>query len=401
MSVHGFQKLLAKNHDNTRKALLVDTNRGSYPLFDALRSLGWHVSVVGTSGSGPLTNLCPNFICANYSDPYELNKVVEDKSFDAIIPGCTDASYIACSELGYNKKYGFDSLESRGQVFDKEKLRQLAARLDIQQPALLSEIDARSVEAIIIKPVDSFSGGGMARLSRPTKTRLRDAIDKAKMFSPSHRVIIEEFVVGQLYSHSAFLCNQTIQVDFFVQEDCIDNMFAVDTSCIALNISNNVQTQIRRSVERLAKELCLQDGLIHTQFIVRDGQSYLLEITRCHPGDLYGLLIQYSTGFDYAVHYLNAFLPNPLKPRQFPVKPRLIIRHTITSSLGLDLWSLQFHAPLKIREWVPLATAGNKLSPAPKGRVAIMFLEASNEEMQLELYNSLKNREVYSIVDSK
>lgn len=379
-----------------RKALLVDTNRGSYPLFHALRSLGWHISVVGISGSGPLTNLCPDFICADYSIPHELSKVVEDKSFDAIIPGCTDASYVACSELGYDKKYGFDSSESRDQVFDKEKLRHLAARLDIQQPALLSEIDAQSVEAIIIKPVDSFSGGGMARLSRPTKTGLRDAIDKAKMFSPSRRVIIEEFVVGQLYSHSAFLCNQTIQVDFFVQEDCIDNLFAVDTSCIALNISNHVQTQIRRSVERLARELCLQDGLIHTQFIVRDGQSYLLEITRRHPGDLYGLLIQYSTGFDYAVYYLNAFLPNPLKPRQFQVKPRLIIRHTITSSLGLDLWSLQFHAPVKIREWVPLATAGNKLSPAPKGRVAIMFLEVETDEEFRSVYNMLLTRSFYS-----
>lgn len=379
------------------EALLVDTNRGAVPLWRALRDQGWQVTVVGADPQAPLARLCDRYIKANYSDGEALAAIVADRPWQAIIPGCTDASYLACAALPGARLRGFDSPEVVRQLFDKQALRQLASDLAIPQPALLSEQQAIGAEAVLVKPVDGFSGGGISRLDRPTAEQLQQALAVARQRSPSGQALIEEFVQGQLYSHSAFLHNQKIEHDFFVQEDCIDSPYAVDTSCLAVDLEEDVKQQLRTVMQRLAEHLQLVDGLLHSQFLLRDGKAHLLEITRRHPGDLYGLLIQHATGFDYAARYVNGFLAEPIQPRDRPQELRPIIRHTITVGAGCDLWSLRFHEPVLIREWVPLARAGDHLGAAPQGRVAIVFLECSENQIPRNPYIALTSKSLYQI----
>ncbi len=275
----------------------------------------------------------------------------------------------------------------------------MARELGILQPSELSSTEALKCDAILVKPVDSFSGAGITKIKSPTNDAIDEALVAAQESSPSGRVLIEEFVEGQLYSHSAFLVNQAISHEFFVQEDCIDYPYAVDTSCIALDLAHSVKHQVRSDIQRLAHHLQLVDGLLHSQFLVRDGQAYLLEITRRHPGDLYGLLIQHATGFDYAARYLNGFLPEPIQPHDVQQELRPIIRHTITAGPGCELWSLRFHEPVKILQWVPLAVAGDYLAAAPQGRAAIVFLESETTKDHQALYGRLLNRELYSFTN--
>jgi len=381
------------------EALLVDTNRGSYPLWRSLRDNGWRVSVVGADPQAPLARFSDHYIQANYADGQTLGAIVAERPWAAIIPGCTDASYRTCAALPEARLRGFDSPQVVQQLFEKQALRQLATELGICQPALLSVNEALKAEAVLVKPVDGFSGGGISQIKRPSSEELEQTLAAARLRSPSGQALIEEFVDGQLYSHSAFLCSQQIAHDFFVQEDCIDFPYAVDTSCIALDLLELVKGQVRADMHRLAQHLQLVDGLLHSQFLVRDGQAFLLEITRRHPGDLYGLLIQHATGFDYAARYLNGFLPEPIQPRDIQQELRSIIRHTITAGPGRDLWSLSFHESVKICQWVSLAIAGDHLAEAPQGRAAIIFLESETTKDHQSLYARILSRELYSFTN--
>ena len=376
--------------------LLVDTNRGSHPLWRTLREHELNVSVVGANSDSPLAKLSHSYIEANYAERTTLETLITTNKYNAIIPGCTDASYLACASLPDGPPKGVDTPAVVQQLFEKQALRQLATELSINQPALLSLDNALKCEAVLVKPVDGFSGGGITQIKRPTLDALEHALAVAQKFSPSGQVLIEEFVEGQLYSHSAIIVNRAISHDFFVQEDCIDYPYAVDTSCIALDLEDSVKHQVRADMQRLAHHLQLVDGLLHSQFLVRDGQAYLLEITRRHPGDLYGLLIQHATGFDYAARYLNGFLPEPIQPHDVQQELRPIIRHTITAGPGCDLWSLRFHEPVKIFRWIPLAVAGDHLAAAPQGRAAIIFLESETTKDHHSLYARLLKRELYS-----
>lgn len=383
---------------SSRDVLLVDTNRGAQPLLTSLQAQGWTPWVMGSDPEAPLAKLCPNYVRGNYADPEVLAAVVMSRPFAAVIPGCTDASYLACAALQRGPGPGLDGPEAVRQLFDKQALRAVARQLGIHQPRELSAAEAVGLEQVLVKPVDGFSGAGMTRLMRPDAEQLRAAVAAAAARSPAGRALIEEFVAGQLYSHSAFLRERRIVQDFFVREDCSDYPYAVDTSCLDADLADSVRGQVRRDVEHLAQRLQLGDGLIHSQFIVRGNQPHLLEITRRHPGDLYGRLIALSTGFDYASHYLEAFLPEPCRLRASGEGAPWIIRHTITAGAGQDLWGLRFHQPVMIREWIPLAVAGSTLPAAPQGRAAIVFLESESEAQHQQLYARLVERTLYSFV---
>ena len=376
--------------------LLVDTNRGSYPLWRALAEQERRVSVVGADPDAPLAKLSSNYIKANYSDAKRMAEIVRNQPYVAIVPGCTDASYLACATLPGGPPKGVDSPEVAQQLFQKRSLRQLADELGIRQPAQLTETQALSAPCVIVKPVDGFSGAGITKLVEPTDEALQLAKATARKHSHTGQVLLEEYLEGQLYSHSAFIAKQKIVQDFFVQESCIDYPYAVDTSCVAHNLVKSATDELRSNLYKIAHHLDLVDGLIHTQFILRGGEAYLIEITRRHPGDLYGLLIQYSTGFDYAAQYLNAYLPKPIKHQDLHHGSKFIVRHTITAGTGCNFWSLKFKVPVLIRQWIQLAKAGDKLEAAPKGRAAIAFFETKDQESCARLYKQLAQREIYS-----
>lgn len=383
----------------SQNVLLVDTNRGSYPLLKTLERNGYQVTTVGRDYHAPLASLSHNYIQADYTEYPVLQSIVEEGSYDAIIPGCTDASYLACASLRKYIDRGIDDHETIHKIINKKSLRSFVKSIGLAQPNELSLADAVDVHSVLIKPVDSFSGSGIIKIEHPSISALKDAIEQSQMHSPSREVILEEFIEGQLYSHSAFLVDNRVTVDFFVKEDCSDFPYAVDTSCLDLEIPVSVRQQVRMDILKLANDLQLVDGLVHTQFILRNQTAYIIEMTRRHPGDLYGLLIQYSTGVDYSTHYLNTFLSRQCKPAAIDNMNPYVIRHTITAGLGRDLWGIAFTHRTTIRHWVPLASAGSQLSSAPQGRVAIMFCESNSEHEHERTYDMLKSRKFYSFKD--
>lgn len=380
------------------RVLLVDTNRGSYPLLKTLERAGYEVTTIGGDSMAPLAQLCKTHIEEDYSKRDKLKEVIENYDYTAVIPGCTDASYLACSSLDKSKALGIDKEDAVKTIFNKQQFRAFARRAQIAQPREFVKGDVPLGSSIIIKPVDSFSGRGVVRIEKVSASKLEAAIKLAGSVSDSNGVIIEEFIDGQLYSHSAFIHGREIQRDFFVKEDCIDYEYAVDTSCLASDLPNNIKGQMRESIKVVADLLKLKDGLIHAQFIMKQGKAYIIEVTRRHPGDLYGLLIEYAAGYDYSSAYLNAFLPQPISIREITHSNKYIIRHTVTAGEGGDLWALRFNLPVRIKRLVPLACAGNKVSKAPKGRIAILFLESRTEEEHHKLYQSIVERKLYSFV---
>ena len=376
--------------------LLVDTNRAAYPVYQALLGLGHDVSVVGGKSTETLAKLSPKYIPLDYSDPERLDALVTDRGFDYLVPGCTDLSYMMCAEINRGRYPGLDTLETSQTINNKAQFRQIAEQVGLSVPRVLSVTEAALISAVIIKPVDAFSGHGIQVLHNPTPLTIEDAFETAKAASASGRVLVEEFVTGQLHSHSAFIRDGLIVADFFVREDCITNSFAVDTSCVTENISAEMQCELRRQIEGFAQSLRLVDGLVHTQFIVEDNRFWIIEVTRRCPGDIYSLLIELSTGYPYAASYAAPFVGRSAQPKSLAGIHERIIRHTVTARDGAMLWGLRFTRPVDIRLWVPLATAGDTLAPSPAGRAAIIFFQAASDAEKESLYADLIAGVLYS-----
>ncbi len=377
------------------KILLVDTNRAAYPIYSSLIASGHEVCVVGGNPAEPLAKMSPNYVQLDYSDTGKLAAFVEEKSFDFIVPGCTDVSYKACADISNGRFPCIDSVEATRAINDKAEFRRLANRLGIPVPKLVGLDEAVGMDTVIVKPADSFSGRGISILRQAGREELSRTFADACGRSKTGAALIEEFVEGQLYSHSAFVSKGRVVADFVVREDCSTNPFTVDTSCVEFDFPATVLDRLRQDTLTLVGGLGLGDGLVHSQFILSKDCYWIIETTRRCPGDLYALLIEMSTGYPYGASYAAPFVGEEQAPREAGSLREMIIRHTATSRHGESLWGFGFNQPLDLRFFVPLALAGDRIEQSPYGRAGLFFIAAHSEEERESLYRSLLHGELY------
>jgi biotin carboxylase len=376
------------------KVLLVDTNFSSGPILNMLRNAGHTVMFAGGNPRDFLAKATPGYEQLDYSNAGALADLCTRLGIEYLVPGCNDRSYYSCAEVAESLHFpGIDSLYATETINHKQKFRSFAQGEGLSVPRVFSA-DEKPACKVIVKPVDAYSGRGIAVVPSGDALLLEQAVKAAQAESRSGDCLVEEFVEGQLYSHSAFVVNGRVVQDFVVIEHGSANPFVVDTSHIAVDFPDDIHRRIRREIEHLAQSLRLCDGLVHTQFLLKDEKFWLVEITRRCPGDLYSQLIELSTGFPYVASYAKGFLGQRAAPG--PAKQQFILRHTVTLPHEGLLQHLHFKHPLQMERWVPIASTGDLLAPSPVGRIALLFARCTNAAELQALANLALKRQLYT-----
>lgn len=381
-----------------KKVLLVDTNYSSAPILDYLIAADFDVFVCGANPNDFLAKTAKNYINIDYSNMDAMRTLIKEMEISYIVPGCNDKSYKVCSELSQDGQFaGLDKPEIVETINNKEKFRAFAKKVGLPVPGVFTTGDEITTWPVIVKPVDAFSGRGMTVVHEPNEELLSSAIELAKQYSGTKTCIIEQFMDGQLYSHSAFWADGAVDMDFIVEEYGTANPFVVDTSYVVQDFPTEVLCEIREKVCLMARELNLVDGLIHTQFIMQGSSFYFIEITRRCPGDMYSRLIESSTGFQYADAYMRGFLNQKIEPKKFVYKPAYVLRHTVSQKEESFFKSIGFNFPVLIEQLVFLSLAGDRVKASPFSRIALLFARAnSKEDLDFLLKNAL-SRTMYTI----
>lgn len=361
------------------KILLVDTGFTAAMLLAELERAGHEVWVMGQNPQDCLAKAAPHYIQANYADLSAVQRVIDEYQIERVIPGCNDVSYEVCAALkraNPTRIVGVDDAETLAILTQKKRFREFAHQNHLSSPRFFAPETLSAADLpVIIKPVDAFSGRGVSVVE--DLAALPAALAAARAASRCGEVIIESFIDGDLYSHSAFLSAGKITQDFFVAEFCTENPFAVDTSFVVWDFPADKKLKIRAEIEKIAQLLALEDGLIHTQFILNASGFVMIEITRRCPGDLYAHLIQQSSGFAYVAHYLASFLGQTLPPPS-EVEPRFVLRKTLTQTSGGQFFAFAWDIEARLLDFVPLLLTGEDRAPAPLGRVGVAFFEFSS-----------------------
>lgn len=385
-------------------SLLLDTNFSSLPIYEHLVRLKHNVFLIGSNNNDFLARNIATHISADYSSLDNLRKVINQFNIRYIIPGCNDISYQACSDFSEEIfSNNIDCTENTQTLINKSKFKYFAESNGLSVPRKYSIdqiLGAKYFPSIIIKPADSFSGKGINRVCKNNSHDFEAAIEKAKSTSKNSDYIIEEHIKGQLYSHSAFLQKGKIQLDFFVEERCFANEFAVDTSFVSHELNPYIIQQTRDQISLIAEKLKLRDGLIHTQFIVTpDNKISLIEVTRRCPGDLYSQLIKFSTGFDYAATYTDFFIKESYRENlsDFEKNNSTVIRHTITNTQEGIFKSINFKKNIRILDYIQLASVGDYIKSAPTGRIGILFIKCQNDQERKDIIKDIAEKKLYCI----
>ena len=382
-----------------KKVLLVDTNVSSFPIYKSLVERGHDVYVMGSKSTDCLSKYTKNYINCDYSNIELLKKKIKEYNFDYVVPGANDLSYLSFAKINSEFKYeGVDTFENSEIINNKIKFRKFALSHNLHTPKIFTKQELNNIKGpVIIKPVDAYSGRGVTIVKDNNEENIDIAIQTAIKFSNSKSYLIEEYVEGQLYSHSAFVSNKKIIQDFIVIEDCSANPFTVDTSHVIYDFNKKMLNDIRTDIEKMSYELNLVDGLIHTQFIKTKNSFKIIEVTRRCPGDLYSLLIEKSTGFNYADYYVRSFINEDINVKRVKLQRNNIIRHTISMHCQIPFIGVKYDDTITTNLFIPLITTGDELKQSPFGRVGLLFINCKSKKELSKINNKILTRKLYSI----
>lgn len=386
-----FLKIVAKAKIESKNKLslvpaLLDPNFSAKPILQFLIAEGLFTYVVGKNNAFRANSRRVRHLNEDYSDSECIANIVKSESVTNLVPGCTDKSYQVCAEVSEKLSLPFpDSSRMVNVLFNKLEFASLCKKLKIPVPKIFSEIEIKQNPAttpIIVKPVDSYSGNGISHLRQPSWSTLEAAIINARKCSISSRVIIQEFIEGKLFSVSCFFQAGEIVCAFFVREYLKVGEFKVETSYVDQDFDSSIQFLVKGYISSIAKELGINKGLIHIQFIISNLEIFFIEATRRMPGDLFSHLIELSTGFPYAENYARAFLDMPLRlPMEFK---RLIVRKTL-SSQQVESSNLKVANHYQLLDFFASNSIDRDLDPgATNSRSGVAFLEYLDDPNLLE-----------------
>ena len=362
--------------------LLLGTSFSAAPLLRHLQSAGLRVAVCGNLRDDPCVSWADAYFAIDYSDPVALRDLVEAERFTAICPSCNDAGYLSSAATAHALGYpGYDTPETTRILHDKAHFRAFASAHGLAVPwsaghAQPGDLPAGTRYPLLVKPTDAFSGRGVVRVDRAEYLPL--AIATARAASRDGKHVVEAFIEGSLHSHSAFLVDAAIAEEYFVDEFCTVYPYQVNCSNSPSRLSPAVRAKARAAVAALVERLRPVDGLLHTQFMVRDDEVFLIECMRRCPGDLYANLIQYSSGATYIDNYLRPFLGRALAPSQRTTFEPWA-RHTISLREPAIVWSFRDNFPALDVTVFPLRESGALIDRAPFDKLAIVFARFESE----------------------
>ena len=379
------------------KVLLVGSGYSALPILLRLKK-HFHVSVCGNAPDDPCHKYADFSYFFDYADSRKLLKLVKKEKFKFIIPSCNDYSYISASKVANILKFpGYDNDENVNTIHNKEKFREFTTKNKIPAPKY-QKINSREnfnfrtfKFPLLLKPTSLSAGRGIFKLKN--EKELDIVLKKISTQKEKNRMILEEFVCGSLHSHSVFFENGKIVKKYFADEYCTIYQYQVNSSNHPSLLSKNLKLKVEKIINNIIDRLKLNNGLLHTQFIINKNNIYIIEAMRRCPGDLFYHMIQLSTEDDYLGMYIAPFINNKISNFiNKKKKNRYIIRHTISSYMDTNFYGYDFKLSSKSMRFIPLALAGQSIKKAPYEKSAILFSDMPNKKKLLVETKRFKNK---------
>ncbi|VEN73922.1 Phosphoribosylglycinamide synthetase [Candidatus Desulfarcum epimagneticum] len=373
------------------KLLIAGGGYADVPLIHSGRRLGYHVITSGNRVTDMGHQYSDECRLEDFSDKEAILRLAKKLKVDAICPCCNDFSAISCAyaaeEMGLP---GHDSYETALILHHKDQYRKFSR--DNHVPSPVGEGFSNALDALdtirgrrfplMVKPVDLSGGKGITKLEKIEEAPA--AIENALHRSKAGRIVVEEFIEGSRHGFSAFLRDGRVVFCFLDNEHYYQNPYLVAAASTPSPAPGSVSDKLRLETERISNILNLSDGIFHAQFILRENEPVMIEVTRRSPGDLYTRLVEHATGVDYPGYIVKAAAGLDIsrlrqeEPRGFFSRVCIMAeREGIVKDIVFDPWIED-----KIIEKIIWGKPGESVDDATTCKLGIVFLKfGSMDEM--------------------
>ncbi len=318
-----------------KKVLLIGGSHRDIPIIKTLKRLGFFVITVGYRNYYIGYKYADLAIKEDFSDENKLHRIVEDFSVDHVVAGSGDLPYILASKISH--RYGMGNLDNPEIAYiihTKDRFKEFCVEHNIPTPkGVVCSIEnflERTKDLkfpLIVKPINLSGGKGISVVS--SKKELENAIKRASELSGKNTFVIEEYLEkGKIIALSTIIKSQKVVYSFVAEEFTAKDSFFIQTTIKTMMETQKINSIIN-IVEKISKLLNLKDGLVHAQFIEKNGNPFVLELTRRIPGDLFPTLIDISDGVNYTESVINGYLGKEISIRRQGPQIDNAFRHNI------------------------------------------------------------------------
>ncbi len=302
-------------HLNGKRLLILGGMRMACDIVTRAQAMGIYVVVADMSDSSPAKKLANKAIYADVCNVDNIVQICKDEKIDGITTGFVDIllqpCHDACERMGF--PYYANNLLIQMST-DKNAYKQNCSKYGIPVPKDYEGIDVSSEECIenieypvFIKPADN-SGSRGAFVCR-SKEDFKENYPKALSFSPTGRVIVEQFLTGQdIILDYLIKDGEAHLLSIFDRKVCPGRRIAINHANLLLAPSQSTDTFINNvdpQIKTMCRELGFNDGLIFFQGYSDNGKITLFEMG-CRLGGTFSHIDDHFLNvspIDALIHY--------------------------------------------------------------------------------------------------
>ncbi len=267
----------------------------------------YRVILAAPSISSDLASLIDASILCDVRDRDAILHFAREEHIQGVITDQTDISVRTVAYVAEQMGLPGIGLETATLFTDKSLMRERQRQLGI--PVLPSLTTDRLEDAlaflrevnnsVIIKPLDNQGSRGVQTVHNEDELKFK--FPETSQYSTSGRVLIERLATGREFvieglvwngEYKTLICGDTYYFD-------LPDTFAATMRCFPSNADAGLLARIMKRNENIIRGFGLTQGITHSEFIVDDGEPYLLE-TAARGGGVFisSDLISLSTGLN-------------------------------------------------------------------------------------------------------
>jgi carbamoyl-phosphate synthase large subunit len=283
------------------------------PTIELAKSLGFRVLVTDMYPERPGYALADEYAVMDITDREGTLRIASERRIDGIVCDTTDVgvptmAYVAeklgLAGIGYEIALNFTN---------KRRMRELTAAAGLPNPpfraaSTLEEARAAALEIgfpCVVKPVDNQSSRGVHIVRAPRE--LEGAFEDASNFSRSGEALVEGFLDGVEVTVESFCLDGQVYAAGISDKDHFAHR--PEVACrltYPADFSPETLARIRRVNEDVVRALGMRTGITHGEYMVCEGEPYLVEIAARGAGSrVYSHIAPYLAGAPIPKLYLD------------------------------------------------------------------------------------------------
>lgn len=290
--------------------LVLGTTYNQVPLIKKIQSMGMDAWATSNGDSSSCDGIADRILKIDTTDSDALLKVVGENPIKGLVT-CGTSTAI-CTIALINERLG---LSQRAIPYDvavnatlKDNFRRILAPEGLvprgENVSTPDEVFLKSRELafpIVLKPVDAGGGKGVEVVLEHSTALLGEAYDRSIAFSPSRRLIVEEYITG------IPLGVESITLDGVTHVLAVaEKTLAGFPHCVTTGVffpSSRLEEHVEKIVEvngAAIARLGIEWGPTHIDMLLReDGTPFIVDIgPRLAGGPIASTLIESATGYD-------------------------------------------------------------------------------------------------------